>query len=59
VDLHNVTCVLVGAYPFKAPFWALSLVWQSPGIANDEIGSHQRHGVARRRIDGSCIGEVI
>src|SRR5258708_13333286 len=46
-----LTCVLVGAYSFKAPFWALSLEFLSPSTA--------AVGVAAINPIGSLIGAFI
>ncbi len=46
-----LTCVLVGAYSFKAPFWALSLEFLSPSTA--------AVGVAAINAIGSLIGGLM
>lgn len=49
--LTLLTCVLVGAYSFKAPFWALSLEFLSPSTA--------AVGLAAINAIGSLIGGLM
>ncbi|MEH2566132.1 hypothetical protein [Bradyrhizobium sp. AZCC 2289] len=46
-----LTCVLVGAYSFKAPFWALSMEFLSPGSA--------AVGLAAINAIGSLVGGLM
>jgi ACS family tartrate transporter-like MFS transporter len=49
--IRLLTCVLVGAYSFKAPFWALSLEFLSPSTA--------AVGLAAINAIGSLIGGLM